>query len=352
MKLVLSLFFCLTVLTGCVQTSVIDDVNIATGIGIDKSGNQLLGSLMIPVFKPDKSFDNFTFTAKGNIMRDLISEMQKKASQPIVGGSMDLAFFGEDIAREGIIRILDMFLRDPSVGSRVYLAVVDGKAADIFKDKYGDRGNSAYLTQLIEHNMKEQNLPQTNLHRFLAAYYQKGQDSYLPMLKKLKPHLVSISGIALFKDEKVVDVLSENKMFYFKLLVDKHTLGSVKVKDHHGESTIKSVKSKTKIRLTKKNPPEFSVNIKISGVLSEYQERTLKRSDLTKIQNQLEKQVVTECMRMLKDFQKENIDPIGFGHIAKTKTRNFDFQKWNTEYKIARFNVHSNVEIVELGVVE
>jgi spore germination protein len=339
-------------LGGCVQKSVIDDVNIATGIGIDKSGNQFLGSVMIPVFNPDKTFENFTFTAKGNIMRDLLSEMQKKASQPIVGGSLDLAFFGKDVAREGIMRVLDVFLRDPSVGSRVQLAVVDGKANDIFKGKYGDRGNAAYLAQLIEHNMTGQNLPLTNLHRFLAAFYQEGQDPYLPFLKKLKPNLVSIAGIALFKDEKVVDLLSENKMFYFKLLVDKHTKGSVKVKGKAGDSTVQSITSKTKIKLINRNPYQFTVNIKINGLLTEDQEKTLKKSDISKIEKRLEKQVNQECANMIHHFQKKDIDPVGFGHIASTKTRNFDFKKWDQSYKNAQFKVTSNVKIIEVGVVE
>jgi spore germination protein len=339
-------------LVGCVQKSVIDDVNIATGMGIDKSGNQLLGSIMIPVFKPDKSFENFTFTAKGNIMRDLLSEMQKKASQPIVGGSLDLAFFGKDVAREGIIRVLDVFLRDPSVGSRVQLAVVDGNAVDIFKGRYGDRGNAAYLTQLIEHNMNGQNLPITNLHHFLATFYQVGQDPYLPFLKKIKSNLVNITGIALFKDEKVVDILSENKMFYFKLLVDKHTRGSIKVKDKIGESTIQSIASKTKFTLKNRNPYEFAVQIKINGLLSEHQERTLKKEDIHKIEKQLEKQISEECTKMIGNFQKKEIDPVGFGHIAKTRTRNFDYNKWKQSYSSARVKVTADVNIIEVGVVE
>ncbi|WML54469.1 Ger(x)C family spore germination protein [Neobacillus sp. PS3-12] len=348
----LFILICSLFLGGCVQKSVIDDVNIATGIGIDKSGDQLLGSIMIPVFKPDKSFDNFTFIAKGNIMRDIVSEMQKKASQPIVGGSLDLAFFGKDVAHEGIIQVLDVFLRDPSVGSRVQLAVVDGKAIDIFKGKYGDRGNAAYLTQLIEHNMTDQNLPLTNLHRFLAAFYQEGRDPYLPYLKKIKPYLVSITGIALFKNGEIVDLLSENKMFYFKLLVDKHTKGSVMVKDKSGESTVQSITSKTKIRMINRNPYEFTVNIKINGLLTEHQERTLKKDDIQKIEKQLEKQVNQECAKMIEQFQKKGIDPVGFGHFAKTRTRHFDFKKWNQLYKNARFKITSDVNIIEVGVVE
>ncbi|NRD80128.1 Ger(x)C family spore germination protein [Bacillus sp. BRMEA1] len=347
----LSLLISTLIFTGCVETNVIDDVNIATGIGIDKSGNKLLGSIMIPVFKADKSFDNFTFTAKGKVMRDLISEMQKKASQPIVSGSVDLAFFGEDVAREGIIKILDVFLRDPSVGSRVQLAVVDGKVIDMFNGKYGDRGNAQYLVQLIEHNMERENLPLTNLHRFLSAYYQEGKDAYLPLLKK-QSKLVNITGLALFRYDKVVSILPENKLFYFKLLVDKHAMGSVKVSDHGKESSIQNITSKNKIKLVKRNPYEFDVNIKIKGILTEHQKRTLKEGDLTKIQKQLEKQVSKECTKLIAHFQKKEIDPVGFGHIAKTQTRKFDFNKWSESYKNTKFKVHANVKIIEVGVVE
>jgi len=337
---------------GCVEKSVIDDVNIATGVGIDKSGDQLLGSIMIPVFNPDKSFDNFTFTAKGKVFRDLISEMQKKASQPIVSGSLDLAFIGKDIARRGILPVLDVFLRDPTVGSRLHIAIVDGKAVDIFEGKYGDRGNGEYLKQLMEHNMSYQNLPRTNLHLFLAAYYQKGQDPYLPILKKVQKDLVTITGIALFKDEKLVDILSDKKMFYFKLLVDKHTRGSVKIKNKHGESSIESIHSDEKIKLVKRNPYEFTVHISINGFLTEHQNRSFKKSDIHRIEKQLEKQVVQECQNLIKNFQKHKIDPVGFGHIAKTQTRNFDFQKWYENYHNAKFKITAKVAINEVGVIE
>ncbi|WP_423801841.1 Ger(x)C family spore germination protein [Neobacillus sp. SAB-20_R2A] len=349
---IVTLLFCMTILPGCVDRKVIDDVNIATGIGIDKSGNQFLGSIMIPVFKPDKSFGNFTFVSKGNVIRDLVAEMQKKASQPIVSGSLDIALFGEDVAREGLIKTLDVFLRDPSVGARVQLAVVDGKAIDIFKGRYGDRGNSQYLTQLLEHNMNQQNLPITNLHRFLANFYKRGQDPYLPMLKKSNHNLVTITGLALFKDEKVVDILHENKMFYFKLLVDNHILGVVKVKEAHGESTVKSIGLKKKMRLIRRDPYTFSIKIKLKGDLTEHQERMLKEGEIRKVEKQLAKQIARECKMLIEDFQRKGIDPVGFGHFAKSRTRSFDFKRWNTEYKNAKFKVSADVHLIGHGVVE
>ncbi|SEN96450.1 spore germination protein [Mesobacillus persicus] len=348
-----TIILCVLLITGCVQKKVIDDINIATGIGVDQAENGLLlGSVMIPEFKPDKSIENFSFTAEGEIMRDVMSQMQQKASQPILAGSLDIALFNEEIARNGIIQILDVFLRDPSVGARVQLAVVDGKAVEVFEGNYGDRGNALYLRELIEHNMKGGNLPVANLHRFLFDFYQKGKDPYLPYLKKQDDDLVSLRGIALFKDEKVVDILHENKMFYFKLLVDRFTMGTIMVKEGHGNATVKSIKSDTDMKLIKRDPYEITINIDVKGILTEHEGIRLAKDEANKIEKLLEKQVNKECQALLTEFQENKIDPIGIGHFVKTKTRQFDFEKWETDFQNATFNVNTNIDIVEVGVVE
>ncbi|MBY0097001.1 Ger(x)C family spore germination protein [Mesobacillus maritimus] len=354
-RILLTLLMCCLLLVGCnprYERKVIDDINIATGMGIDKSGDQLKGSIMIPVFKADKSMENFLFTAKGTIMRDVAAQMQQKASQPIFSGSMDVALFEEVVAREGIVQVLDVFLRDPSVGARVHLAVVDGKAQEIFEGNYGDRGNAQYLKDLIEHNMEGGNLPLTNLHSFLFNFYQQGKDPYLPYLKQESPELVNITGIAIFKDEKVIDILHENKMFYFKLLVDKFSMGQVKVKEEHGEATVKSITSDTNMKLTKRKPYEITVQIKLKGLLTEHEGTRLEKNEVKDIEKELEKQINKTCLKLLEDFQKQKVDPIGVGHFVKTKTRNFNFEKWQTDYQDVTFKVSTNVRILEVGVVE
>jgi spore germination protein len=354
-QIIITLLLCSLLLAGCAQRKVIDDINIATGIGIDKGGksdNQLHGSIMIPVFKPDKSIENFTFTAKGSIMRDVAAQMQQKASQPILSGSLDIALFDEEVAREGIVQVLDVFLRDPSVGARVHLAVVDGKAQEVFEGKYGDRGNSQYLKELIEHNMKGGNLPVANLHRFLFDFYQKGKDPYLPYLRKESKELVTLAGVAVFKDEKVVDILHENKLFYFKLLVDRFTMGQVMVKEEHGDATVKSITSDTKMKLAKRNPYVITFNISLKGILTEHQGIRLEKDEVSKVEKALEKQINESCMQLLEGFQKQKVDPVGLGHFVQTKTRNFDFDKWQSDYENVKFKVSTNVRILEVGVVE
>jgi len=339
-------------LAGCINKKIIDDVNITTGIGIDKEGEQYLGSAMIPVYNPDKSIENFIFTAKGTVVRDLMFQMQQTSSQPIVGGSLDVTLFDETVAREGIPHVLDVFLRDPSVGARVHLAVVDGKAKDIFEGKYGDRGNGRYLAELIESNYKTGNLPLTNLHQFLHDYYQKGKDPVLPYLRQTRPDLVNIAGLALFKGEKVVDVLDENKLFYFKLMVDYYSEGALKIKDEHGESFIKSIHSTYNFKVKNRNPYKFSVSLEVDGMLTEHTGKSLEKGEIKRIEKQMEKQIKKECLALLERFQENKIDPVGIGHFIKTQTRNFDIKKWEESYQNASFDVDAKVKIVEVGVIE
>ncbi|WP_257535747.1 Ger(x)C family spore germination protein [Mesobacillus foraminis] len=346
------LLLSLMLLSGCVQKEVVDDVNIAVGIGLDKKDDQILGSVMIPVYKTDRSIENFTFTSKGTVTRDIIFQMSHKSSQPIVTGSLEVGLFGEEVAREGIIEFLDAFQRDPSVGARVYLAVVDGTASEIFKGNYGDRGNAIYLSGLIQQNTERGNMPLTNVHQFLFDFYQKGKDPFLPLLKKTQPDLVNIAGVALFKDEKVIDSIPTSKMFYFKLLVDEYSEGTIKIKADNKESVIKSLKSKYKFRLKKRSPYEFDIHINIDALVSEYTGRTVSKKVVKKIEKQLERQVASECTKLIKKFQEKHIDPIGLGHFAKTQTRGFDFTKWTEEYPNAEVNVSVDVSIAEVGVVE
>lgn len=132
-------------------------------MGIDKHDDVIKGSIMIQNIKPDQSIENFTFSATGLIILDVIAQMQHEASQPIKGEALDVALVEDEFAREGINQVLDPFLRDPSIGVRLIFGIVDGKAEKMLQGNYGIQGNNQYLRGLVEHNTKDGDLPRTNL---------------------------------------------------------------------------------------------------------------------------------------------------------------------------------------------
>ncbi|MBT2640129.1 Ger(x)C family spore germination protein [Bacillus sp. ISL-39] len=347
------LSFISLLLTGCVEKEIIDDVNIEMGVGYDqKENDKIEGTIMVPIFNPDKKIGNFTFSATASSNRDLVQEIQRKSAQPLVTGSLEIAIFGEEIAKKGIREFIDAFERDPSIGARVYFAVADDKAKEILTGTYGNRGNAVHLSQLIKHNTESRNLPITNMHLFLFDLYQEGIDPYLPILKKTEPQVIDIVGIALFKDEKMVSELPSDKMFFLKLLTDKFSEGSYRLEMDGEQVAIKDLDSKNKLKIRKREPYVVDVEIEIKGLIREYTGKIVTPEVIKKIEKEFEDQVNKETTAMIQDFQEKGIDPVGFGQFIKTKTRGFDFKRWEDEYKNLTVNVKTDVIITEVGIVE
>ncbi|MBY0159081.1 Ger(x)C family spore germination protein [Cytobacillus sp. FSL W8-0315] len=348
------ILLCLVLLlSGCVDKEILDDINIEVGVGYDLADDlkdKYRGTVLFQEFQPDKSVINRTFSGSGKLRQDLLLEVTKQSSEPVVTGGLKLAVFGPELSKKGIYDLVDSFQRDASIGARVFVATSEGKAEDMLNGEYGTRGNSTYIYNLIQHNIEHRDIPKTNLHILANDYYQEGKDPFLPRLKKLDDDKVEIAGISLFSKDREVEVLPVKDMFFFKLLVDKYSEGNFDVKLKKDElAAVKSLRSKHKIKITDHHA---SITINIEGIIREYTGDKLASEVVGAVQKKLEKKVEKECLRLLKQFQELGIDPIGLGQMKKSKHRNFDFKKWEDDYKTLSFDVKCNVTIEETGVIE
>jgi spore germination protein len=364
MKTGLLIITCLTLLlSGCVQTEILDDLNIETAKGYDTAGEEkITGTALFLRYLADKKIENITLSATASSTREVLNKLEKKAELPLVRGSLEVVIISEDMARKGILHIADSLQRDASVGARVLLLVTPGNAGELLKGKYGIKGNSEYITNLVEHNIDRADLAETNLHLFLFAYYQEGHTPFLPIIKQVDGETLELEGIALFKEDKLVETIPQKEMFFFKLLADKYSEGSQVVKlpsktnrmEEIVEASVQSLKSKHMIDIEHKaSPVRINVDIKLEGIIKEYTGQNLTPPTIKKIEKQLQKDIEQHCTLMLKRFQSLGIDPMGLGQRQKHGVRGFDFKKWESEqYPNAVINVKADVEIVEAGTVE
>ncbi|EKN66005.1 spore germination protein QC [Neobacillus bataviensis LMG 21833] len=354
MKRLFLCFIALFLLSGCIEKRIIDDINIVTGIGFDKAGNkQMIGTFSAQIIKADKSITNQTFISKGSLRRDLLIKAARQSSQPLVTGGVGVTVVGGELGKDGIKDILDVYQRDVSIGARNYFAMADGQAKKILQGKYGTIGTGDYLYNLLDNSVKSKDIPKTNLHLLLHDYYQKGKDIYLPILKQKGINKVEISGISFFKADKVAGVIPPEKMPFFNLLVNKYSKGNFSVPNHDdGKTSIKSFVSKHTFKIAKKNPSHVTIQIKIKGSIQEYTGRKLTKKEINKIQKSLERKVEKECLKLVKDFQEKNADPIGLGEFYKSRKRSFDFKKWENEYKNLNVKIICNVIIEETGIID
>jgi spore germination protein len=354
MKKIMKALLIVTIVTaGCVQKEIVDDVNLETGGAYDLVGNKVRGTALIPVYLPDKAVENKTFTASSKLSRDFLRDVQRQSPDPIVTGSLEVVLFGERLSKKGILDLLDAFQRDASIGAGLYLAVTEGEAKNIVTGNLGERGNAIYISNLIRHNMKNKDMPKTNLQRFLFDFYQKGKSGYLPQLRKIGKDQIEISGISLFQNDHVVDTIPAKKMFFFKLLVDDYSKGTLKVNMGKEMAAVESIRSKYKMRLTARDPFTVNVQLKVKAVLNEYSGKLVTPVLIKKIEKKLVEKIEIECAKLIRRFQEKNIDPVGFGQFVKSQTRGFNFNKWeNVDYQHLKVNVQADVSITESGVIE
>ncbi|NCU18489.1 Ger(x)C family spore germination protein [Pallidibacillus pasinlerensis] len=171
------------ILSGCVETRILDELSIAHGIGFDLADDgKIIGTVVIPVYQKDGPPENNVVSGKAEIKKSILQELQQTLPTPITTGSLEVLLFGEKLAKEeGILDLIDPFQRDPTVGTTMRIAVVEGEVKDFFDGNYGVRGNAYYISNLIKTGVEDGNLPETNFHRFSSDFESVSKTPYVPI---------------------------------------------------------------------------------------------------------------------------------------------------------------------------
>jgi len=299
--------------------------------------------------------------------------MAKKA----VSGQLRVTLYSEQLAKEGIINLVDTLARDPSIGARVYLAVSKGKAHDILRQRYPEFGNvGTYLFQTIRQNIEGESMISPTLHEFMHDYSSVGRDAILPYIEHRgnEGNELVITGGALFRKDKMVGTIPTREVFYVKLLRDKFQAGSVELSiprdvlskniNVNEEKTntdpvflvIDTLASNSSFKLTNKNRPEIQAEIKLNGRLQEISEIVdLSKPELIhKIEKAVSQALTNEGSKVIAKLQNMQTDPIGFGEIYRSSVRhsNLTHSQWYELYRDAKLNLNVKLTLVRTGVIE
>ena len=354
-KLLLTMVMIL-LLSGCVEKEVIDDVNLVVAVGFDLTEDgKIRGSANVNTYMKDQPVTDYLMVSESKLSRDVLSEMQKQSPDPIVIGKLQIALFGEKLAKQGLSEIVDTLQRDASIGERLLLAVTRNDANNILEAEFATIGAAKYLTNLILHNKLSRDLPRTNLHLFLYQHYSEGQDPFLPILKKNEQTgSVEIDGIVLMDDKKVVGELSNDKLLFFKVLTDQYTKGShiVEVPDSEDSAVVRSISSSRKLKVISTDPLKVKIDVKIEGFINEYTGKKITPKVKEQLAKAFENQVERESTALIQKFKELKIDPIGIGDELRSKIRTFNIKEWRERIPELAVDVHADVVISETGVID
>ncbi|MCA0173286.1 Ger(x)C family spore germination protein [Bacillus sp. RAR_GA_16] len=354
MKYVCSLVICCFLLTGCVGEEIIDEVPILFIVGYDQGEDEKIkGTISLQTFDPNQEVETRAFEAEAHTSKGLRNQLSG-IPKPISIGKMAVLLFSEDMAEEGIIDILDSFLRDPAAGRLIYVGIVEGSASELIKNEFQYlQGIGPFLQNLIKQSIEYGNMPQNNLHLFDYKYYGDGMDPVAPLLR-MEETEVKISGLALFDNDKMVGKLNLDEMFMFALINKSFSAGLYELELPGGEyATLQKIKSKVNYKVKNGNTtPSLNISVKLNGNVVEYTGEKLSKEKKKEIAQTFEKKVEAQGMDMVKQFQELGIDPFSIGDHARSQTRHFDFKKWDEKYPDLPVKIDVKVNIGESGIID
>ncbi|SDO11814.1 spore germination protein [Paenibacillus sp. yr247] len=360
-------------LTGCVEQYRIEKIGMSDAVALDPvydengkpSETERSMAVSIPIAGKVE-------TQQANILQTIAdspkegrSKLSRKIDKVLVAGQLRSIVFGKELAKQGIFKELDSYRRDYSVGERLKIIVVNGSAVDMLTHNYTQiRPVGNHIDQLLTQESKIHEVPEVTLYSFVRDYYDDGTDPIAPLLIK-KNDNVEIDGIALFKKDRYIGKISQERTVLFAILHESFKGGEFDIKfmDHSSgkqeSAMISSIVSKRVVKVNKQeragNLPEVVIHIRLSGIILEYTgESTFKKpEEQKKLDQDLSEAVREQLQAIVSQVQRSGGDNLGVGTYVRNSMSYEEWNKlnWKSIYPSVDIRVEVEATIRDYGMI-
>lgn len=387
-KAIIGLSISMLILSGCWDRRELNDraIWLATGWDVAEDGNiEISGQIMIPANLQTQSGGGgggggaglgfFTISAKGRNISDALQSMQEKLPREAFFGQRRVTFFGEEFAKQGLKKEIDVNSRIPGISLRGDIFVVkDGTAKEILT-KANPLEKSPALTSIKEHRQSG-GRGDTSYVNFLIASNRDGIRPSIPIIdvtsslegaksgkdNSPNPEVLRLAGVGVFdRNLKMLGALNteENRDLLWVMGFLKKMIISISQQDDNGSNAsiqLTKISSKIEPMFTRNNEVRFTVSLKGEGRLEENNSGL----DLTDAKNLrlLEKKFEAEAQKRVQStitrVQEEyGMDIFGFGETVHrnnpTKWKSLK-SHWDETFPETEIIVKANVKIKQIGM--
>lgn len=204
--------------------------------------------------------------------------------------------------------------------------------------------------------------PENDLGRFWVQLSNKGQDALLPYISIKSEENIEISGLAYFKNTKMVGKTKPYQIAYYNGLTGKNPGGSVAIVKLDDETSVmfQSLKRHADYKATIENGrPVFNVTIDLTGYIREKNTNRIKLDDsktIERIERVAAKSFEKEYQKLIKETQEKKSDIFGFGEYVRGDLPSYwdehvkTTDKWKEIYQDLKVEVNAKVKIDRVGM--
>jgi len=352
-----SIFF----LSGCGYKD-IDKRYFVVSIGVDKGQNDMYEiSLKLAVPSSDvKTGSNEAeiLTESAQTVSEAVRMIKSKVDKELDFGHAKMIIFGSSLVKEDLSNIVDWFSRRRDIQEIAWTAIGSPSAKKILEAKpMGERlpSNSLFLTFGNE-GTETPYISSVYLYKLIRLRNERGIDPILPIIDAEDQNF-STNRLAVFSDSKQVLLLEEEQTKYFNMITNNTSKTEIKVEKENQAPYF--VFSTDQVRTTYEIQSEnkttnIVLNIEISGVVEESFD-VLDDQKKTEYEKNIEKEVTSQMEDILRLFQKEKVDPVGFGlryRASHTGKESAKIEEWERIYPLAEIKVNTQVKMKNVGIIQ
>ena len=371
--LIIITLFILLISSGCYNYKEINDMAIVSSIGIDKDNKNDKYIVSAQIMNSKESEDSedsqiTVYTKEGDTVHEALRNITLKSPRKLYGNHLSKIVLSEEVAKEGIDNILDIFNRITEVRNEFIITIVkEDKASDVLKVLTTTESIPAeYVKLSLKIADKTSGLTYaTKLDEFISLYLKKGIDPVVPVLKIDKKEKkgttinnitttnpiskIVIEDLAVTNKGKLETYLKNEEIIGYNFLRNQiqKMIIPVKCDDENNYASISILKNKTKSSAEKKdNKYIINFNINSEAIITEYN----CKKDLTdeKVIKELEKDTEKKIKRYIKkSLNKQKKTKGKFWGLERIIY--LDYPKYKNEDYSVKYNV--NVNLVRKGEI-
>jgi len=301
-------------------------------------------------------------TQLGNSFFSMNREMASRTSLSLYYEHLQVIIISEEVAKKGMLDILDFFLRDPEMRRRVKIFISQGEAKSILDvvprtQEY----SSVYLAMILTNSSRNsRTVYHTDLGELICNLHD-GHDFILGKVVSTEDE-IKTSGGAVFRKDKMVGWATEMEMEAIHFIRNRYEGGILTVSTPEGEEGLIALEiTSAKSRITpviKGDQVSFHIEIKVEGDYSEdinlHGHEKLDVAFLKSLKKQFEKEIRKICLDTIERMQEEyGADVFHFDRVLQTEEPAYWKRmgsQWDSIFPNVEVAMDVEVDIVLLGI--
>lgn len=343
-----------------INTEFIENLDIPAGVGTDieeKSTDNVKykAPTSVYIFESNGPGASRVVDGGSSTIGETREERNSHEDKELLFGLQKIYILGEDYARYGIDNTLDILFKTPTINDMGKLVVCKGKAQSMLEYKMTGYKSSADFIEGLLKNAKNHNFfgEDYKLITICIECKSEGRTPVIPYLE-IKEKVPTITGMAVFKNSKMVYLLNMEETKFMNLLREDNSNGMLTIRKDSKHYISFEAESKRTVKCHReKGKYYFDINLNINGDVIEnelYDNMITDEGIQEKFQKDLAEETKKNCYKFLNEMQNHyKMDMLSLGRNAIAKYGRNTGTDWNEAVSNSNITVNVKIKIGTLG---